>query len=264
VGFAGGAAAQNPGSGWNKPIASSTAPTTVTPIAQTPTRPVEVPAAAPIGTRVMMPGQPANPNIVRVQGTPPVPKAPDMAPAFRPVEQLNVFKLTNDKDFNSGMLAELNNERLKKWEKEKLDKESMGQKAPEMPKPLTTVDLPVSVGMPKQTSVMQSRNEPTPLWLKVEPSYVVHRKLMFEDKNTERYGWELGIAQPAISAAYFAKDVFLWPSHLASSLFERYDTNAGKCPPGSPVPYLLYPPEITAAGGAVGAAVIVGTTILIP
>jgi hypothetical protein len=262
LGFAGSAAAQNPGSGWNRPIATSTAPSTVTPIAQTPAKPLDIPQAAPIGTRVMLPGQTPPVTITRVQGA--APKGPDPTPAYRSVEQLNVFKLTNDAEFNSGMLAELNNERLKKWEKEKVDKESTGQRAPEQPKPLTVADLPETVGMPKQGTRAQSRHEPTPLWLKVEPSYVVHRKLFFEDKNAERYGWEIGIAQPAISAAYFAKDVLLWPSHLASSLFERYDTSAGKCPPGSPVPYLLYPPEITAFGGSVGAAAIIGTALLIP
>src|SRR5207244_10717345 len=47
-------------------------------------------------------------------------------------------------------------------------------------------------------------------------TYVVHRRLHFEDKNTERYGWDLGIIQPAVSAFLFYKDVFLWPQSLAS------------------------------------------------
>jgi len=224
---------------------------------------LEVPPAAAIGTRVLMPGQPANPNIVRVQSNQPTAKVPAVTP-FPSVETLNVFRLINDTNFNNAMLSELDAERLAKWEKETKERVASGLQPSEKPKALTVKDdLPTSAGLPKSVG-QQSRQDPSPLWLKVEPSYVVHRRLMFEDKNSERYGWELGIAQPAVSAAYFAKDLLLWPSHLASSLFERYDTSAGKCPPGSPVPYLLYPPEITAFGGTVGAAVIVGTAILIP
>ena len=98
----------------------------------------------------------------------------------------------------------------------------------------------------------------------LEPGYVVHRRMFFEEKNSERYGWDLGFAQPFVSTAYFAKDVLLWPSHLTSNLWERYDTSAGKCPPGSPVAYYLYPPNITLRGGLVNAGVVVGTVLLMP
>jgi hypothetical protein len=103
-----------------------------------------------------------------------------------------------------------------------------------------------------------------PMRAQLEPGYVVHRRLYFEEKNSERFGWELGIAQPVVSTLAFYKDTLLWPSKLASNLFERYDTSAGKCPPGSPVPYYLYPPEIDLFGGSVGAGVIVGTVFLFP
>ena len=57
-----------------------------------------------------------------------------------------------------------------------------------------------------------------PMRINYEPLYVVHRRLHFEEKNAERYGWDLGIIQPLVSAAYFYKDVLLWPNSLASGV----------------------------------------------
>ncbi len=95
--------------------------------------------------------------------------------------------------------------------------------------------------------------------------YVVHRRLHFEEKNAERYGWDLGIIQPLVSTAYFYKDVLLWPNSLASCVaYGCWDTNAGKCLPGSPTPYYLYPPGLTLTGAAVEGLVITGTAFLIP
>ncbi len=98
----------------------------------------------------------------------------------------------------------------------------------------------------------------------LEPGYVVHRRLFFEDKNSERYGWDLGMIQPFVSAGYFYKDLLLWPSHLGSNLRERYSTNAGKFLPGSPVPYFIYPSEITLVGAALGALAIGGAVAIMP
>ena len=91
----------------------------------------------------------------------------------------------------------------------------------------------------------------------VEPIYVVHRRLYFEEVNSERYGWDLGIAQPVVSTLAFFKDTLLFPHNFASYPCRRFDTNAGRCLPGDPVPYILYPPEFTREGllaevGAVG------------
>ncbi len=110
----------------------------------------------------------------------------------------------------------------------------------------------------------QSRTGTTPpMRMLLEPGYVVHRRLYFEERNAERYGWDLGLVQPVVSLAYFYKDVLLYPAKLGSNRRERYDTNAGKYLPGAPVPYYLYPPEITLAGVALGAGVIIGTAVLL-
>lgn len=104
----------------------------------------------------------------------------------------------------------------------------------------------------------------SPMQVLIEPSYVMHRRLFFEQKNSERAGWDFGPAQPILSTLHFYKDVVLLPSKMASNLLEPYETSAGKCLPGSPTPLLWYPPEITTFGGVVGAAAIVGTVALFP
>ena len=98
----------------------------------------------------------------------------------------------------------------------------------------------------------------------IEPGYLVHRRLMFEEKNSERNGWDLGFIQPLVSTAAFYKDALLMPAHLASNLAERYDTSAGKCLPGNAVPYYLYPEEITLFGATVGAVAVTGAAFIFP
>lgn len=93
----------------------------------------------------------------------------------------------------------------------------------------------------------QARKNP-PTAVLAEPSYVVYRRLYFEEKNAERYGWDLGPIQPLVSTGYFFRDLALLPHNLASYPCRRFDTNAGQCRPGDPVPYILYPPEFTATG----------------
>ena len=95
--------------------------------------------------------------------------------------------------------------------------------------------------------------------------YVVHRRLHFEDRNSERYGWDLGIVQPLVSALLFYKDVLAWPQSLASGCaYGFWDTNAGKCLPGSPTPYMLYPPGLTITGSAFETVVITGAAFAFP
>ena len=98
----------------------------------------------------------------------------------------------------------------------------------------------------------------------IEPGYLVHRRLLFEEKNAERNGWDLGFIQPLVSTAAFYKDALLMPAHLASNLAERYDTSAGKCLPGNAVPYYLYPEEVTLFGATVGAVVVTGAAFVFP
>lgn len=98
-----------------------------------------------------------------------------------------------------------------------------------------------------------------------EPMFVVHRRLHFEEKNAERYGWDLGFMQPFVSTAAFYKDTLLWPNSLVSGLRTGFwDTGAGKCLPGSPTPYYLYPPGLTISGTVAEAGLITGLAFIFP
>jgi hypothetical protein len=98
-----------------------------------------------------------------------------------------------------------------------------------------------------------------------EAGFVVHGRLHFEEKNSERQAWDLGLAQPFVSTVSFYKNTLLWPSSLASGLvIGRMDTNAGKCLPGSPTPYYLYPQGLTITGGVAEGIVITGLSFIIP
>jgi hypothetical protein len=98
----------------------------------------------------------------------------------------------------------------------------------------------------------------------VEPNFVAHDLLLFEQKNFERHGWDLGILSPIASASKFYCDFVTLPYHLASQIGRGPDASAGKCLPGDPVPLLLYPPEINLTAGIVETATIVGLIAIFP
>jgi hypothetical protein len=75
-----------------------------------------------------------------------------------------------------------------------------------------------------------------------EPNYLCYRRLFFEDINTERYGWDLGVLQPVASAGSYVWNLGLLPLRLLQTPFRNYECNTGYCLPGDPVPYMLYPP----------------------
>lgn len=97
-----------------------------------------------------------------------------------------------------------------------------------------------------------------------EAPYVVHRRLGFEQKNVERGGWDLGVVQPVVSTLAFYKDVVMWPHNLASGVHNCWDTSAGKCLPGSPTPFYLYPPEVTLTGTVAEVGIITATAFIFP
>lgn len=75
----------------------------------------------------------------------------------------------------------------------------------------------------------------------VEPFYVCYDPLLFEQRNSERWGWDLGALQPFVSAGKFFCDVALLPYKLGSMGKHPYDCNTGYCLPGDPVPLRLFP-----------------------
>jgi hypothetical protein len=99
----------------------------------------------------------------------------------------------------------------------------------------------------------------------VEPFYVVHRRLFFEEKNAERAGWDLGPLSTLVAATHFYVETLLFPAHLVDGCtYGFWDTSAGKCFPGTPNPYLLYPPNLTLSGSVFEAGVVTGFAFLFP
>lgn len=103
-----------------------------------------------------------------------------------------------------------------------------------------------------------------PSTLLIEPNYVCYGRLLFEEKNSERYGWTYGPIQPIISTADFFNKVSLLPYLIFSYPCHRYDCGAGHCLPGDPVPYLLYPPSVSLTGAAAQASVAVALSFIFP
>lgn len=100
--------------------------------------------------------------------------------------------------------------------------------------------------------------------LTVEPIYVCYDRLYFEQKNAERYGWDLGPIHPLVSTAAFYWDVVTLPYHLGTDPCRRYECSAGYCMPGSPVPLLLYPPEMSLSGLALEAGTLTALFAIFP
>jgi hypothetical protein len=101
--------------------------------------------------------------------------------------------------------------------------------------------------------------------LTVEPDFTFYHKLLFEDKNTERYGWELGELQPLLSAGKFFLDFALLPLKAGNMLCVGCtECSTGYCLPGDPVPLLLYPPEVTLTGTVVELGTIAALIAIFP
>lgn len=98
----------------------------------------------------------------------------------------------------------------------------------------------------------------------VEPYFVAHKRLMFEQINYERYGWDLGIVDPPLSAAKFVADVVMLPYHAYTDPCRHFDTGAGYCLPGDPVPLLIYPPELSATGALAETAAVLTVFAVFP
>ena len=104
----------------------------------------------------------------------------------------------------------------------------------------------------------------SPYTKQVEPNYVCYQRLLFQQKNFERYGWDLGPITPILSAGKFYWDVLALPYHAATRPCQQYDTSAGKCLPGDPTPFFLYPVEFSVSGLAAEAAVVTGAFFVFP
>lgn len=98
----------------------------------------------------------------------------------------------------------------------------------------------------------------------VEPSYVCHRRLLFEQPNFERLGYDFGILQSGLHLGVFYYDLAMCPYHYWSDLKNRAECSAGKCLPGDPAPFTV-PIERFSVTGVIGeAGAIIGGLYLFP
>ena len=144
-------------------------------------------------------------------------------------------------------------ERVTRRESERNLQERMKQEARQRPN-VERIEFPPEP--PLSTETYKGREFP-PLTEVVEPHYVCYERLFFEDKNSERYGWDLGFVQPVLSAGIFFWDVAWLPYKLGVDPGRKFECSAGYCLPGDPVPYLVYPPRLSLTGTIFEAGTIV-------
>lgn len=116
---------------------------------------------------------------------------------------------------------------------------------------------------PVSTAPFTARQYPSRVHF-VEPHYVSHGNLYFEQKNWERYGWSLGMADPVIQLGTFYYDLLLLPYHFGADVCHCYDSSAGKCLPGDPTPLLLYGERFSVTGLVFEAGTILGGMFIFP
>jgi hypothetical protein len=231
-------------------------------------------AASLIGIGLLLPG-------VRAQEqTPPVrvlhftkpPSMPAKAAhdeAIRPVLLQNQLPQASTRVPEEGQEYQVQLEppgplRLFRLESEKAWQERMRQEVRERTPPGAT---PERIVFPDEPVISREpyagRAFPTGT-LSVEPIYVCYDRLYFEQKNAERYGWDLGPIHPLVSAAGFYWDLITLPYHLGTEPCRRYECSTGYCLPGSPMPLLLYPPELSLTGLALEAGTLTALFAIFP
>lgn len=173
-----------------------------------------------------------------------VPKAKDFIAPAAPEEPLsstdaiiNEYKKLLDPPSSDALFGRLDSERTLE--------ERIRQQALQRNPPDSTVKFPTNP--PISRAEFKQREFPAQTMI-AEPRFVCHQRLYFEEKNAERYGWDLGFIQPFVSTLYFYKDVVFLPHNFLSHPCRRYECSTGYCLPGDPVPYILYPPEFTLTG----------------
>jgi hypothetical protein len=155
--------------------------------------------------------------------------------------------------------------RVFRLESEAKLRERMAREAPLGLNPLrvkyTDIFFPKYAPVPPAAYVVRAW---PPLTETTEPPFVCYNRLYFEQLNAERYGWDLGLVHPLVSAGIFYVDVLTLPYHLGTEPCRRYEANAGYCLPGDPVPLLLYPPDLNWSGILTEAAVVGLAVVVFP
>jgi hypothetical protein len=133
----------------------------------------------------------------------------------------------------------------------------IGQAAPKDRPAVFPAELPVSKETYKPREFARSVAQ-------VEPLFVIHQRLLFEQPNFERGLYDLGIIQPAVNLGVFYYDLAMMPYHYWSDLRDCSESNLGKCLPGDQAPFRV-PIERFSVTGAIGeVGVIVAGGYLFP
>ena len=77
------------------------------------------------------------------------------------------------------------------------------------------------------------------------PNVVCYNPLYFEEKNTERCGWDWSIFQPIVSTGAFYADVVIFPYNFGVQPCWACECNSGYPLPGDPAPYHFYLPPFS-------------------
>jgi hypothetical protein len=110
---------------------------------------------------------------------------------------------------------------------------------------------------PKRVGQTYAERDWAPMSEPVEPGYVCYGRLYFEQKNFERYGWEVCCClTPLVSASVFFFDVATLPYNMGTDPWRCYECSAGYPLPGDCVPFLLYTPECSITGALAEAATV--------
>ena len=142
-------------------------------------------------------------------------------------------------------------QRLFRLESEPALQERMRQEARERP-------VIERIVFPEEPAISGGPTHPRPYppsAIFVEPNYTCYGHLYFEQKNFERYGWDLCFLTPFVSGAAFCWDLATLPMHIFTCPLQRCECNTGYCLPGDPVPLQLYPPNLTLTGVAAEAGI---------
>jgi len=103
-----------------------------------------------------------------------------------------------------------------------------------------------------------------PLTKLAEPYFVCHERLYFEQQNFERGLWDFGVLTPVLEAGKFYFDIAALPYHCGTRPCQKYDCSAGKCLPGDPTPFYLYPVEVSLTGIVAEAGVVAAGFFIFP
>jgi hypothetical protein len=225
-----------------------------------------VPPAGPTSAKPRPATQKQRPLVVAVELPPAVPPFGDIrgTPVLKPQPPTEI-QLATDKyrvkpdDGAERFYTDLPGlQRVTRLESEDTLKQRMIQEARSRGERLVFPEDP-----PPSKLIVVSRRWPA-LRETAEPYFVIHGRLLWDQPNFDRHGWDLGVVQPLVSTAIFWWDTFLLPYNWGTHPFQRYDASTGQCLPGDPVPLVLPPPELRLSGLAAQAGALTGLFLAFP